>query len=222
MEALDSKKELAKKLLKIMKSLNPLEKTGLNTFHKYKYVEEAYVANVIRPLLVEHGVFVFQSVIREEKLDSLTKVTVEYTFVDSDSGQNHTVNSVGYGIDGQDKGIYKALTGAHKYFLIKNFNLGSDVDPEDDDVAGKKAKDITAKVTNGTQPVQNKASAPLTKPVVTIPLCDLCSGEMKVSKSGAGYYCPNFKDTTLGEHSRFKKADLHEYIKNQEGLRALT
>lgn len=42
--------------------------------------------------------------------------------------------------------------------------------------------------------------------------CALCGEELILSKSGQGYYCPNFKDITQGEHSRCKKDALFAYI----------
>ena len=41
--------------------------------------------------------------------------------------------------------------------------------------------------------------------------CELCGTELKMSKAGTGFYCPNFKDTSKGEHTRFPVAKLEAY-----------
>lgn len=121
---------LVTKLCKIMAELPELQKTGENTFHKYKYIEEAEVVAKVRPLLAKYKIFIFHSVIEEVRLNDITVITVLYTFADGESGEQFSVKQKGYGADKQDKGLYKALTGCHKYFLLKQFHLASGDDPE--------------------------------------------------------------------------------------------
>jgi len=45
--------------------------------------------------------------------------------------------------------------------------------------------------------------------------CEVCGNELVLSKSGAGFYCQNFKDKTKGEHSRVKFADLESFKQEQ-------
>lgn len=47
--------------------------------------------------------------------------------------------------------------------------------------------------------------------------CAVCKAELKLSKSGAAFYCPKFKDTSQGEHTRIKAAELIGYVSWQGG-----
>lgn len=125
-------KVLVKKLCAIMAEAEGVIKRGENTHFKYEYVKEEDVVALFRPLLAKHGVFIFHSVIDERKENTLTAITVQYTFSCQETGESFSVLAKGYGVDNQDKGLYKALTGCHKYFLLKNFNLPTGEDPEND------------------------------------------------------------------------------------------
>lgn len=77
------------------------------------------------------------------------------------------------------------------------------------------------KVANSTEdpnqkfPEQKQVSKPTLQKEVAH--CFLCSSELMISKSGKGYYCPNFKDVSQGEHSRFQSYKLEEYLAQQRG-----
>jgi hypothetical protein len=64
---------------------------------------------------------------------------MEHTIVDGDSGEKLVCSSAGMGCDPADKGIYKALTGAQKYFLQKLFFITDQTDPEADVAADHRA-----------------------------------------------------------------------------------
>ena len=133
---------LSVRLLAVMEEFGTIDKGGYNSHSNYKYVKEADVARKFQELLVKHRVFVFSSIIDSKTVPTQTssgksafysKVVVEYTFVNVDQPEErHSVQAVGEGMDTGDKAIYKAITGAHKYMLIRNFNLGSDEDAEKD------------------------------------------------------------------------------------------
>ena len=53
-------------------------------------------------------------------LSFLVTVKIQVTFVDADSGERFSSNFYGDGSDHDDKGVYKAITGALKYALMKN------------------------------------------------------------------------------------------------------
>lgn len=140
MDAMQAKANLAKKLVKILGELQTIKKSGRNDHQGYQYTTESDLLEVIRPRLVEQGVFVFSSVESQEvtpiedgnKKTIITSVTTVHTFVDSESGAEFSVKSQGQGADKQDKGVYKAITGATKYFLWKNFLMETGDDPEND------------------------------------------------------------------------------------------
>lgn len=115
-----------------MSEVGSIEKKGTNTFHKYNYIKEEDVTARLRELLSKHNVFVFCSILDSKKDGPLTEVVCEYTFCCGETGEIFKAQGRGHGYDNQDKGIYKALTGCHKYFLLKNFNLSAGDDPEDD------------------------------------------------------------------------------------------
>jgi hypothetical protein len=131
---------LYQKLIAIMSEAGTMAKKGRNEHQRYDYVREADVSEKFQELLVKHGVFVFSSVddVTERettnakgRTNTFATVHVTYTFVNADNPEEQfKVGAAGSGVDVGDKGIYKALTGAHKYFLIRNFNLGSDDDAE--------------------------------------------------------------------------------------------
>lgn len=125
-------KELSSKLVKVMAEVTSVGKSGFNSHQKYAYAKEADILEVLRVALVKHNVFIFTSVESAVKDGDLTTVSVKYTLVDADSGNSMQVSAVGVGFDKQDKGIYKAITGANKYFLMKTFQLPTHDDPEDD------------------------------------------------------------------------------------------
>lgn len=135
-----NKGSLAKKLALVLIEINRVPKTGWNDFHRYKFVTESDLSDAVREHLGKVGVFIFTDVVEitREEVDKtargarqwLTRVKLSHTFVEAESGASHTVFSYGEGIDGADKGIYKAITGATKYFLYKNFLISTGDDPE--------------------------------------------------------------------------------------------
>lgn len=138
--------KLAAKLAKILGDIGKVEKTGTNEHFKYKYLTESALVYAVRGRLAEAGVFVFTSVesqavmiVGEEgNKTGLTTVTTRHTFVDGESGESFEVLSQGQGMDNGDKGGYKAVTGAMKYFLYKSFMIPTDDDPEADDKTDKR------------------------------------------------------------------------------------
>lgn len=132
---------LASKLAKILGEVGKVAKSGHNSHFHYDYVTENDLVYAVRDKLAEAGVFVFtsnesQSVElyedKEGKKFFLTTVTTKHTFIDGESGEQFSVLSQGQGSDNGDKGGYKAMTGAMKYFLYKCFMIPTGDDPEQD------------------------------------------------------------------------------------------
>lgn len=131
---------LAAKLAEVMGAIERVPKRGKNTFHGYDYVTEADLADAIRSELAKRKVMLVPSVQACEMRDMpptakgkaqfLTTVMVEWTFTDGESGEQIKFNMPGFGIDGEDKGGYKALTGSEKYALMKAFLVPTGDDPE--------------------------------------------------------------------------------------------
>jgi len=132
---------LLKKMVEITKEVHYIKKNGRNQFHKYNYASEADVSARFSEALSAHGVYMSTSVLERHCLPFKTKkgedwflitVKVEMTFSDSESDEKITIHSFGDGADSGDKGVYKAITGAVKYGLMKNFLVETGDDPEKD------------------------------------------------------------------------------------------
>lgn len=156
---------LAKKLAMVLGEIGKVPKSGFNAFHKYEYVTENDLVYAVRDKLSKVGVFVFTSVVsqRTEIIESgdgkkslITYVETEHTFMDGDSGEAFSVRSQGQGSDNGDKGGYKAITGAMKYFLYKCFMIPTGDDPEADTRTDER---------HAAGPAAAPVSAPASKPV---------------------------------------------------------
>lgn len=184
-------KALAAKLCDIMAECKNIPKNGKNSFQNYKYVMAADAAEYIREFMVKHRVIAIPSL---ESVDQTTfktqkgadnflvRVHMKYTFINADDCQDRLeVSMGGTGSDTSDKAIFKAITGAQKYFLMNSFCLGGDDDPEKEDKprpqaqppklaakplpvqTGKQPKDLNAEQLewlrhNGKTPEQRRAA----------------------------------------------------------------
>jgi hypothetical protein len=125
----------------------------------YDYVTEGAICNAIRRELVSQRVAVLPSYVAEEKVGTLTKVTVRIAFIDADSGEREEVQGYGYGTDAADKGLGKAETSALRITLCKAFLQSGDLDPEDSYVEHSAIAGV-ADSTSGTP------TAPLSDPQI--------------------------------------------------------
>lgn len=132
---------LYSKLAAVMSEIGYVEKRGRNEFHGYNYATEADLADAVRSKLAERNVMLIPSLTNvneraiktaKGKDSTLTTARISFTFCDGDSGQTHTADWAGAGDDPADKGLYKAMTGAAKYFLMKSFLIPTGDDPEHD------------------------------------------------------------------------------------------
>lgn len=141
--------KLAAKLLRVVKATTGVPKTGWNAFHKYHYTTEEDLIVALRKPLTEAGLAVFFSCDgpptdterpTRNGTTVVTTVAVRFTVIDSESGESMTGVVYGRGEDPTDKGVYKAYTGAQKYFLQKLFMLSTGDDPERDGEAQETPK----------------------------------------------------------------------------------
>lgn len=134
---------LYQKLLHIQTKINGLGKD--KSTYNYKYVTGDKVLGEIKPLMNELGLILKQEVISIEnsrqdyntksgaKSEILSKVMMQFTWIDSATGEKD-VNS--FGANGQndwEKGLGSALTYAERYFLLKYFHIATDEDDIDND-----------------------------------------------------------------------------------------
>lgn len=101
-----------------------------------EFVSHDAVTAHTRASCIKHGIFVRPTVIKLENNGNRTELTVDVAFINIDKPDDFTVvTSVGYGVDGSDKGPGKAWSYAVKYALLKLFMLNSADDIELTDLA---------------------------------------------------------------------------------------
>lgn len=143
-ETFPGNRTLASKLCDIMGECKGVAMAGRNEHQSYNYMKAADVADTIRALLVKHRVIMLPST-DEHKMIQYTNqkqatvnyvsCTVNYLFIDAENPTDTIIlKQAAHGADTNgDKGIYKALTGAHKYMLRQAFCLGTEDDAERDE-----------------------------------------------------------------------------------------
>jgi hypothetical protein len=184
-----AKAGLFKKILAVLAATEAIEKTGYNSHQSYSYATENDLLDAIRNNLVKNNLMILTSseykhaerVVNKDKENLITIIETTHTFADTESGETFSVKSVGSGHDSLDKGAYKAITGAMKYFVSKNFMVATEDDPENDGVSPRKQKGNSVQPAKGLNiaPSVIKPSASETKEVdnsvkaVTSTLLDL-------------------------------------------------
>jgi hypothetical protein len=134
---------LYRKILAVQQAMDAVPKRGYNSYHKYHYATEADILTV-KETLNANGLVVLPTTLHEEtgfKPDgkSWASVTLLFRVIDVDSGEHIESQFTGYAEDNFDKAIYKATTGANKYFYLKFFGIATEDDPERDE-AGAPAR----------------------------------------------------------------------------------
>lgn len=146
----EAKKGLVAKLAEVMGEMAHVPKEGFNAAQKYKFVRETDVAERASSLLAERKVWIHQTVADHTITELyrtasgntmwLSTVAMDFQFIDGDTGETTPPQRfVGAGADTGDKGVYKAMTGAEKYFLMKTFLVSTGDDPEADEKVDKTA-----------------------------------------------------------------------------------
>jgi hypothetical protein len=132
-------KSLAAKLAEVVLSVSSVEKRGHNDFHDYDYATAADVLEAVRRGLAERHVVIIprvtgQQVLTKERQgkapEFITTAEMKLTLLDGETGETMECPWLGCGQDSGDKGIYKALTGGYKYFLLQLFMIPTGDDPE--------------------------------------------------------------------------------------------
>ena len=133
--------KIATALHNVMAKVTYVQKGSENKFHGYKYVSESDLLEKLRPALIEEGLILIPSVEMVRPMDEHgnTVVDMRYEIVHKDGDfWPHLIRISGCGNDRAkngsvgDKGLYKAITGANKYFLFKLFQIETGDDPERD------------------------------------------------------------------------------------------
>lgn len=165
-----------KKILEVQKKIDAVPKRGFNAFHKYHYATEADILTV-KETLNANGLIVLPTTLKEDtgfKPDgkSWAAVTLLFRIVDVDTGESLESQFTGYAEDSFDKAIYKATTGANKYFYLKFFGIATEDDPEREDATpaarsgygNNTAPPIKTFTANRAKPAVPRSTEPVTEP----------------------------------------------------------
>ena len=143
-------KTLYQKILQIQENLRAFKKD--KKAFNYEYVTGDKLLTFIRPWMDELGLLLLPSV-KEfthepvkyqayvtdrngggkvvEKMEILASIMIDFTWVDTATGETLTQSWAGSGMNAFDKGFGSALTYAERYFLLKTFHIATDRDDVD-------------------------------------------------------------------------------------------
>lgn len=138
-------RSLIRKLSEVMAAVERVPKRGHNDHFNYDFAREADLVEVVRAELAKRQVMIFPDVEKCETREVpgnkgplfITRMEVNFTVEDGESGEQRIFKAIGEGEDNHDKGCYKAITGALKYALMKLFLIPTGDDPE----ASKRPRD---------------------------------------------------------------------------------
>ena len=146
---MSEKNSVYPKMAKVLAEIEYIPKRGYNKFHKYHYALAADVLDFMRKKFVEHGLVLIvscqhsehETYAAKEGTNILTNLLLKYVIADPETGDTIECPWTGDGMDKGDKGIWKAYTGAEKYFLMQTFLIPTGDDPEGDKKVDEAVKD---------------------------------------------------------------------------------
>lgn len=133
--------EIYKKLLEIQKRVKGLAKDKQG--NSYSYVSGSKALGVIRPAMDELGVLLIPEVAdatytrqdystsKGQKSEMFVSLTMNFVWVDTESGDSISIRWASSGMNAWDKGLGSALTYGERYFLLKFFHIQTDYDDVD-------------------------------------------------------------------------------------------
>jgi len=140
---------MATKIAKVMEEVESLPKNGWNDHFSYAFAEEADVTEALRKSFIKNNLVLFvgsKGTGINSTVEKVTHITLGIRILDTDTGYEMYGEVPATGYDSSDKGSYKAITGAVKYFLMKTFMI-----PTYDD-AEKAGKDKPAATGGASRP----------------------------------------------------------------------
>ena len=137
MTDLNAKLQTIKNLLrKALFKKGVVARDRTNEFDRYKYFSEAGYKKLFTELFSNAGLELTTTIDEVErftvdgKQNNGRQVKVLFTLSDVETGFAETSTFYGEGFDKGDKGLYKAYTGALKYYLANTFMVATGDDPE--------------------------------------------------------------------------------------------
>jgi len=122
----DPRRALVAALCRVMLAVGGVKETGRNEKQNYRYASDTDLLRAVQPAMAAEGLALVPSEVRAETTRHSdtrggaaqwrTDVLVTYLLLHSGGG-SLTLQAPGSGVDGGDKGAYKAMTGALKYAL---------------------------------------------------------------------------------------------------------
>jgi hypothetical protein len=123
------------RILAVMAEVSYVQKEDKKVNNQYTFVSHDAVIAKLRPALIKHGIVVVPTVVDAKQEGNTTVCQYRVTFVNVDNPQDAvTIDTLGYGVDPQDKGPGKAMSYAYKYAMLKLFCLETGDDPEKDSI----------------------------------------------------------------------------------------
>lgn len=164
-----------KKILQAQKALGYVEKKGHNNFSNYDYATEADVLHAVKQAANDAGLILITSTTAELGMHNIdgkamrwAHAVLSYKVIDAETGETVEGTFDGYAEDKGDKAVYKATTGANKYFLMKFFGVPTGDDPErDDEITARPAEKKPRKAASPQVPApQAQPAQPKTDPTL--------------------------------------------------------
>lgn len=121
---------------KRLSEMGVLRKDGRNKFDNYNYFSEAQYKKLFTDLFSDCGLEMscdeelIEEIAGTEKSKFGRRVKMTFTLSDIDTGYSETTHSSGEGFDRGDKALYKAKTGALKYWLANTWMVATGDDAE--------------------------------------------------------------------------------------------
>lgn len=132
--------QLYAKIARVTAAMKRVPKNSTNTHQGYKYANEGDIMDALRAAMGDANLAIMPSVDAieriaptNERLGPITRLLMTYAVVCGDTGASVHLQWIGEGQDTGDKAVYKAYTGAEKYFLMKLFLVATGDDPEQDE-----------------------------------------------------------------------------------------
>lgn len=190
-------KEISAALAKAQPEFKTAAFDKVNPHFKSPYASLTSVMAAVKEALSKNGLAISQSIIESAVITKLIHSSGECI-----------ETSVPLLVSKNDmQGLGSAITYGRRYGISALLGIVTD----DDDDGNASMPEPKAPIARHEPKPRPQNAVVQSYPQKSGVNCTLCGTETILSKSGAGYYCPNFKDTSRGEHFRFKVTELLEW-----------
>ena len=204
---------ILQRLNAVMKELDYIQKDKKGGL-QYSFVSHDKVTGMVRPLLVKHGIVCWPSSFDVAQDGSRTQLRCKVVFASTDDPADRIeVDSLGYGIDSQDKGPGKAMSYAMKYAYLKALSLETGDDPDQDQNVRHEPAVMTAvNGTKGASKAGNRdAFAKMVAAIRNAPTLAALKGWYQSNVSEIDALPPDFLDELRVEYQD-RKAELERAL----------